>query len=123
MIYFLRKHNGELSPASSGTYIDVYGETRHLMQHEMRVQVLNTWKSPNSNAEYPARWRLIIPPLSMDLTVVPRMADQEMKTPESTNVTYWEGSVSVSGTRNRKPIKGQGYAELTGYSNPLNAPM
>ena len=123
MIYFLRKSNGELSPASSGTFVDADGNTRYLVQHEIRVKVLDTWESPNSGAVYPARWRLILIPLSMDLTVISNMADQEMQTPQSTNITYWEGNVSVMGTTRGRPINGQGYAELTGYAKPLDAPM
>ena len=31
------------------------------------------------------------------------------------NYRYWEGAVSVNGTKNGKPISGQGYVELAGY--------
>jgi len=46
-----------------------------------------------------------------------------MQTFESTNVTYWEGSVSIRGTRDANPIKGQGYVELTGYAESFDMPM
>ena len=44
------------------------------------------------------------------------MSDQEMQTPGSTGVTYWEGSVAAKGTFANQAVQGQGYAELTGYA-------
>jgi predicted secreted hydrolase len=46
-----------------------------------------------------------------------------MNTFESTGVTYWEGSVSIRGTKGANPIKGQGYVELTGYAESFDMPM
>jgi predicted secreted hydrolase len=40
-------------------------------------------------------------------------------TERSTQVTYWEGAVNVTGRVNETPIAGQGYVELTGYAAPL----
>jgi predicted secreted hydrolase len=57
----------------------------------------------------------------MDLLIVPNHADQELLTPESTRVTYWEGSVDASGTMHQQPLNGKGYVELTGYAQPLDA--
>ena len=81
------------------------------------------WKSPHSKAVYPSRWRLRVFPYSLDLTIIPNLADQEMQTSESTGVTYWEGSVSIRGTGDANPIKGQGYVELTGYADSFDMPM
>jgi predicted secreted hydrolase len=72
---------------------------------------------------YPTRWRLTIFPLSLELNVVANLSDQEMQTSASTGVTYWEGSVSVSGAAAKHPVKGMGYVELTGYAEPFSAPM
>jgi predicted secreted hydrolase len=47
--------------------------------------------------------------------VTPLMADQELRTSRSTQVTYWEGAVAVSGATQGRTIQGQGYVELTGY--------
>jgi predicted secreted hydrolase len=117
MIYLLRQKDGKWNSASSGTYIRSDGKTRHLPIHDIEATVKDTWKSPNSGAVYPARWRFRIPSLDMDLSIVPNLADQEMRTPESTGITYWEGSVSVRGSR----LSGQGYMELTGYAKPFEA--
>jgi len=120
MIYLLRQKDGKPSPASSGTHINCNGKTRHLSRHDIEVTVTDTWNSPNSRAIYPARWRLKIPLLSLDLNIVPNMADQEMRTNESTGVTYWEGSVSVRGSKGENKINGQGYVELTGYAKAFS---
>jgi predicted secreted hydrolase len=58
--------------------------------------------------------------LELALDLVPLLADQELRTSRSTQVTYWEGAVAVSGTKQGRPVKGQGYVELTGYAKPLN---
>jgi predicted secreted hydrolase len=121
MIYLLRQKDGKRSPSSSGTHISSNGNTRHLSMHDIEVTATDTWNSPNSRAVYPARWRLKIPLLSLDLNIVPNMADQEMRTNESTGVTYWEGSVSALGFKNSRRISGQGYMELTGYAKALDA--
>lgn len=123
MIYLLRKKDGTLSPASSGTYVDVDSNSRQLRIHDLNVKVLDTWKSTHSDAVYPSGWHINIALLSMELTVSPQFKDQEMLTSMTTGVTYWEGSVSVTGTKNGKSIRGQGYVELTGYDKPMDSPM
>ena len=121
MIYLLRQKDGTWHPASGGTYVRSDGKTRHLSIQDIDATVLDTWKSASSGAIYPARWRLRILSPAMDLSVTPNLADQEMRTRESTGVTYWEGSVSVIGNKNRRWINGQGYMELTGYDRPFEA--
>ena len=74
--------------------------------------MLDWWTSPHSRARYPARWRLTIPGESPDLTVTPRLADQEHREP----MRYWEGAVSASGRAGGRPVQGQGYVELVGYA-------
>jgi predicted secreted hydrolase len=123
MIYLLRQTDGKLNPASSGTYIRSNGKTRHLSRREIEVTVTDNWNSPNSRAVYPARWQLGIPSLSLDLIISPNLADQEMRTAESTGVTYWEGSVSVKGYKGENRVNGQGYVELTGYAKTFDAPL
>jgi predicted secreted hydrolase len=61
--------------------------------------------------------------LSIDIIIAPNLLDQEMRTLESTNITYWEGSVEVSGTVGGRAIDGKGYVELTGYAKPFDAPL
>ena len=48
------------------------------------------------------------------------MAAQELHTEASTNVTYWEGAIDLTGTRDGRSLQGRGYLEMTGYTG---APM
>jgi predicted secreted hydrolase len=82
----------------------------------MQVEALDQWTSQASGARYPSRWRVVVPSLSLDVTLRPLLADQELVTSQSTQVTYWEGAVEASGTQQGRPITGQGYVELTGYA-------
>jgi predicted secreted hydrolase len=47
------------------------------------------------------------------------LKDQELITTQSTQVTYWEGSVRVTGTALGQKVTGSGYVELTGYAEDL----
>jgi len=53
---------------------------------------------------------------SIELTLTPTVADQELVVKSMGGLTYWEGSVRVSGTCAGRPLTGQGYVELTGYA-------
>jgi predicted secreted hydrolase len=122
MIYLLRNRQGVYDPSSSGTFVHGSGKTLHLSQKDFRVEILDRWKSPRSGAVYPSRWRIRVFPLALDLTLVPSLPDQELITEETTEITYWEGSVSVSGLRREKAVNGVGYVEMTGYAKPFNLP-
>ena len=123
MAFVLRKDKAEIGSASSATDIDSRGQKRHIPNHDFLVTVRDTWRSPHSKALYPAGWRLQILPSFLDLIITPNLADQEMRTYGSTGVVYWEGSVSIKGTRAGRPVSGRGYVELTGYAKPFDAPM
>jgi len=123
MIYLLRQDGGGYSPASSGTFVGPTGKVQHLSREMILVETLDVWESPHSAAIYPAKWRIRIKPLKLNLLILPNVADQEMLTSESTRVTYWEGSVAVKGTGDGKELQGVGYVELTGYAKKFDAPM
>jgi predicted secreted hydrolase len=116
MLYLLRQADGRLNPASSGTLVDKNGKTHHLSLDAFEIETLDTWKSPHSAGRYPSRWRLTLDTDDLQIIIEPNLADQEMRTPGSTGVTYWEGSVSVKGQARGLPVKGKGYVELTGYA-------
>lgn len=120
MFYRLRHADGRPDPASSGTFIAADGRARHLTTDDVTITVLDHWRSPASGARYPSAWRLSIPALGLSLRVSPLMADQELITGKTTGVTYWEGAVTVEGTRRGTSIRGQGYVELTGYAEPFD---
>jgi predicted secreted hydrolase len=123
MLFLLRTDDGGISAVSGGTFVDPDGNTRAVGKEEFAMTILDTWKSPHSKAVYPSRWRLQVFPVSLDLTIFPNLPDQEMQTSGSTGVTYWEGSVSIKGTRDENQINGEGYVELTGYAEGFDKPM
>jgi predicted secreted hydrolase len=123
MLYLLRDQNGQINPASSGTFIDRSGVPQHLTSEDFSVIALKQWKSSRSGAVYPVAWHLKIDPLGIELNVAASLTDQEMVTTASTGVIYWEGSVTASGTAAKQPVAAEGYAELTGYAGALRDPL
>jgi len=119
MIYFLRLADGSVEPSSSGTLVAPDGTSCHLKLSDLRVSVLDRWKSPRSKGEYPSRWRIQIPSAKIDLTVTPLISDQELDTKDSTGITYWEGAVAGKGGSGGRGVSCQGYVELTGYAGSL----
>jgi predicted secreted hydrolase len=116
MLYQVRHKGGNIDPYSSGTIIFPNGTHEHLPKIEFQIEVLDKWKSRKSRAIYPSKWNIKIPSHQIEVTLSPTVQDQELVTKESTRVTYWEGSVKVEGKYQGNPIKGMGYAELTGYA-------
>jgi predicted secreted hydrolase len=119
MLYRMRRKDGSSDLASSGTAVSPDGRTRHLEVTDFQIESTATWASPESKATYPSRWKLTFPSLGLVLDVTPLLADQELRTSRSTKVSYWEGAVAVTGTKQGKPVKGHGYVELTGYAERL----
>jgi len=121
MLYFLRRTDGSAEPESSGTIVDRSGRVRHLTVSQVRIDVLDHWRSQKTGGLYPIRWRVRVPSEGLDVTLSPLLADQELSTPESTGVTYWEGAVDGQGTSGNGKVTCQGYAEMTGYAGKLGA--
>ena len=119
MVYRLRHTDGSSDAASSGTLVFPNGRTQHLSATDIQLTPLDTWTSPTSKATYPHRWQVSIPSLGLALNLTPLLADQELRTTRSTQVTYWEGAVDVTGTEQGKPLNGRGYIEMTGYAEQI----
>ena len=111
MFYRLRRGDGATDPFSAGTLVLPDGSVRPLSADDVRIETLGYWKSPESGARYPSRWRMLLPSEGLELEVVPRIADQELRT----SARYYEGAVGVRGTSRGKAVEGDGYVELTGY--------
>ena len=116
MLYRLRRKDGTLDPASSGSFIAADGTVQHLQNPEIEVHPLKTWRSRKSEAEYPIRWNVRIPKLEIAVEVSTPVEHQELVLQP---VTYWEGLVDVQGSRAGKALRGHGYVELTGYAGPI----
>ncbi len=121
MLYLLRREDGTFETESSGTLRRPDGTREHLRLADFRVEVLETWRSPRSDATYPARWRLRVPDHGVDLEVRPVIADQELDTRDSTGVTYWEGLCEFTGRVGERGVGGRGYVELVGYASRFRA--
>jgi predicted secreted hydrolase len=119
MLYRLRRADGSADPVSSGTIIDRDGLGHHLSIGDFTLEPTSYWTSQTSHARYPQRWQLTIPSQQLSLELVPLMAEQELSTTRSTQVTYWEGAIKTTGTAQGQPIHGQGYMELTGYAERI----
>lgn len=112
MLYQLRHKDGSADPASSGTLVSPGDEVRRLALPDFQIAGSGVWRSPHSDARYPARWRIRIPSEKLDLEIRPALADQEL----DVSFRYWEGAVDVEGNRQGRPVRGRGYVELTGYA-------
>ncbi len=119
MLYRLRRTDGSADLASSGTLIDRDGRGHHLSIGDFTLEPTSYWTSQTSHARYPQRWRLTIPSQHLSLELVPLMAEQELSTTRSTQVTYWEGAIEATGSIQGRPARGQGYMELTGYAERI----
>ena len=119
MIYQIRRRDGSIEPTSGGTWIPADGSSLHLVKTDIAIHILGEWRSPQSGGRYPSGWRISIASLGMVVDLIPTIRDQELITRSSTQVTYWEGSVTIQGTRRGVRVSGLGYAELTGYASAI----
>ncbi|MEM6252749.1 MAG: lipocalin-like domain-containing protein [Cyanobacteria bacterium P01_D01_bin.156] len=117
MLYGLRLENGEIADVSAGKYVGADGTTQTIDHTDWQIDVLDTWHSPNSKADYPAQWHIEIPKLELVLDGKPLMSNQELEFAR----TYWEGAVSFIGTVANQPVSAKGYIEMTGYADRLDA--
>jgi predicted secreted hydrolase len=122
MLYIIRTANGTPDTTSSGSLITADGQVIHLRRDQFVVRSVGSWRSPKSKATYPMGWRVEVPSLRIALTLEPALRDQELVTPGSTGVTYWEGAVAVSGSFDSTAVRGEGYVEMTGYDRAFKAP-
>lgn len=119
MCFVLRREDGSIDPASAATLVDTDGTARSLASDAFELTSSGAWTSPVSGAVYPNRWSVRIPGAELELDIEPFVADCELVTGASTDVSYWEGPVHVIGRSKGAPIKGTGYGELTGYAGSM----
>jgi predicted secreted hydrolase len=120
MVYVLRRQDRSVEPFSSGTLIQEDGTPVHLPRESFVLEPQDYWESPKSHGRYPSAWKVKVFPYEISLKVFPNMKGQELVTEHSTQVTYWEGSVGVTGSVAGRDITGSGYVELTGYAHGFN---
>lgn len=118
MLFHLRKKDGSFEP-TFGTLVRKDGIATGLRGRPITIRQTSTWTSARTKAVYPSGWIIELPAEGIRLSITPALLDQELITEKSSRVTYWEGSVTVSGTRNGQKIEGRGYVELTGYAHSI----
>jgi predicted secreted hydrolase len=118
MFYEFRDRKGVRDPNSAGTWVAPDGAARHLTSEDVQLEIQDYWTSPRGG-RYPARWRVHVPSLNLDIDVKPALADQEL----NTSPRYWEGAVDVTGTRADRSVRGNGYVELVGYARNPQEPV
>lgn len=116
MLYRFRRTDGKADPYSSGTIVAADGTSLSLAAGDFVITPRRQWASAPSGATYPVEWDLEVPAMDAVLRVRAVVDAQELMTRRSTNVTYWEGAVTVEGRSGGRPLTGRGYVELTGYA-------
>lgn len=114
-VFHIRQADGSVDPFSAGSFVDAAGNVTHLGRDDFQIAVHDTWRSPRTNAQYPARWTVTVPALDLSLELEPWLADQEL----ALSYAYWEGAVKARGTRAGQPVAGNGYVEMTGYAGSM----
>ena len=121
MIYLMRKADGSWEKESSGTIVESDGKSRHLHLSEFTIALKGHWTSARTGARYPVRWQIDIPAAALQVSLAPLLADQELTTPGSMGVTYYEGAVAGKGYSRGKPVVCEGYIEMTGYAEKMGS--
>ena len=111
MLYRLRSERDE--DVVRGTIVGADGRPRYVEGSSWAPEVTQHWHSDTTGADYPARWRLRIPDATLDVEIVPLLAEQENVSALVPGLFYWEGAVEVRAPDGRR--LGEGYVELTGY--------
>jgi predicted secreted hydrolase len=79
---------------------------------DFTMSLQGAWTSPHTGITYPNQFGLSVPSRGINLTLTPQLADQELYMGLGILPPYWEGTVTVKGTANGRPVSGVGYVEI-----------
>jgi predicted secreted hydrolase len=120
MLFRIRRKDGSTDTNSAGTYVDAQGTSTHLRSSDFTLQPLgDTWTSSATKAAYPIRWEISVPRLGIELEAKTPLPSQELASYSQIFPSYWEGAVTFAGEKQREPLLGVGYLEMTGYDRPF----
>jgi predicted secreted hydrolase len=120
MLFRIRRKDGSTDPNSAGTCVDAQGTSTHLRSSDFTLQPLgDTWTSSATKAAYPIRWEISVPRLGIELEAKTPLPSQELASYSRIFPSYWEGAVTFAGQKQRQPLSGVGYLEMTGYDRPF----
>jgi predicted secreted hydrolase len=120
MCYRMRRADGTPDPFSTLAWIDRAGHLSQVPATGFRWEVLATWHSAVTGADYPIRVRLTATrpgdraPTAFILAPLAR--DQELSG-DVGGIPYWEGACRVLDAAGDEA--GSAFLELTGYARPL----
>ncbi len=109
---------------SYGTYVPARSDnrpggtpalSRHLPGSDISLTPTGAWSSPTTGVEYPSGWLLEISSLDLAARLVPVQQNAEFGDSVYVPIAYWEGAVTVTGTKEGNRITGKGFVELVGY--------
>lgn len=112
LLFNLRLENGGRDQHSAGTYQPLEGPAMDLTADDFEMAPLRRWRG------YPVEWLVKVPRLALSITVNAAFDDQLLHDPVM-GISYWEGAVTLAGTRAGRDLRGEGYLELTGYDAPF----
>ena len=112
-----------------GTYVPASAQVDgpvsaiHLSGDDIQWAATGRWTSPATDVKYPMGWKLKVDSLALELILTPGRKDSEFADSLFAPAAYWEGAVTVTGSRKGQPITGRGFVEMVGYdqrppSNP-----
>ena len=120
MLFQIRRKDASIDPYSAGTFVGAQGRSEHLAQTDFMLTPMGeSWKSPETSATYPVRWKIVIPKLGIELEANTPLKSQELSGQSKLIPNYWEGAISVSGHKAGSPLTGVGYLEMTGYDRAV----
>ena len=122
MLYQLRDETNDISPYSTGAFVDKNNNHTHLSNKEFAIEPTGFWKSPQTKTTYPSNWNIEVPKFDLSLSIIPIIEDQELDTRGTTMIIYWEGACKVIGKIAEKDITGNAYVELVGYDRSHENP-
>lgn len=121
MLYHLRDVEGKVD-FGRGTLVEADGRVRPLAPDQWQLQSLATWRSAETEAEYPVAWRLELPAAGLQLRIEALLPAQENVSRRAGGLHYWEGAVQIWPARGGESL-GRGYVEMTGYGEGNRPPI
>ncbi|MBI5528302.1 MAG: hypothetical protein HY897_18370 [Deltaproteobacteria bacterium] len=113
MLFLFRDWN-DVVVEKTGTILDAQAQATWIEGlGAFEITALSSWESPRTGGVYPQNWDIAIPAMDWTLRLETGVPDQEMDNPAK---KYWEGSVTITGTRGGTAVGGVGFVELTGYA-------
>jgi predicted secreted hydrolase len=120
MLFRIRRRDGSADPYSAGTFVAKDGTSTHLRSSDFRLEpVGQSWTSTQTHATYPIQWKISVERLGIELAVKSSLPSQEIPGDGRIMPSYWEGAVTFEGQKQRIPLAGVGYLEMTGYDRPF----